>query len=235
MTFLRKLLSTLLPIACVAFMSSALASDCGAPTVKPHQMVQQVMVLLQQAQSTRGLLLELEPLGELPGMTAPSVELLSHGLRSRVAVKLKGQVCGRMQVTTVWFKLRAFQKVWVYGRDSKAGNAVDSAQLRREQIDLAGAQLAVEDLAGDPQGLWLAQNVRTGMPVLNRHLQPEPLVKRHEVLRVMVRSPGLTVSTQGKAMRPGMLGERVPVLLDGVDSSLLAIITGPGEVHIDQP
>ncbi|HLD64646.1 MAG TPA: flagellar basal body P-ring formation chaperone FlgA [Pseudomonas sp.] len=234
MTACRQLLRSILVIGWAAIAGPTFASDCVTSAAPPQALLQQVSAQLRQAFNADGLRLELEPVGELPAMTQPSIRLLGRGLRSRVAVELAGEVCGRAQVATAWFKLRAFQDAWVYGRNTKAGGFVENAGLRREQVDLAGAQVAVADLAREPQGLWLVQDVRAGMPVLNRHLQPEPLVKRDEMVRVVVHGPGLLVSTQGKAMRPGMLGEKVPVLLDGADSSLLAVVAGKGEVHVGQ-
>lgn len=232
MTVIRRFCIVLV-ITWAALAGPVFASGCTDSAVEP-QVLQQVSAQFQQAFGAEGVRLELEPVGALPAMAQPSIKLLSRGLRSRVAVELAGEVCGRAQVVTVWFKVRAFQDAWVYGRNAKAGGLLNSAELQREPVDLAGAQLAVADLAREPQGLWLVQDVRAGMPVLNRHLQPEPLVKRDEVVRVVVRGPGLMVSTQGKAMRPGMLGESVPVLLDGADSSLLAVVAGKGEVHVGQ-
>lgn len=233
MTLLRPLCATLV-LAWAALAGPVFASDCAVSAAAPQALLSQVSGQFQHAFSAEGLRLELEPVGELPAMVQPSIKILSRGLRSRVAVELAGEVCGRPQVVTVWFKVRAFQDAWVYGRNAKAGGLLDSAQLQRESVDLAGGQLAVDELAPEPQGLWLIQDVRAGMPVLKRHLQPEPLVKRDERVRVVVRGPGLMVSTQGKAMRPGMLGESVPVLLDGADSSLLAVVAGKGEVHVGQ-
>lgn len=211
-----------------------LADACVVPELEPRALVQEVEAQLQQGLGGAGLEFELEPMGALPGLSQPVVRLLGRSLRSRVAVELAGEACGRHQVSTVWFKLRAYRQAWVYGLNSKAGQPLVSARPRRERVDLAGAQLQPSDLAEDLQGLWLLQDVRAGLPILARQLQPEPLVKRDEVVRVVVRGPGLKVSTQGKAMRPGMLGESVPVMLDGANSSLLAVVAGKGEVHVGQ-
>jgi flagella basal body P-ring formation protein FlgA len=229
-----RLLQFALLLGWGGFALPALASACVAPSVEPPALLQEVEAQLRQSVAVEGLQLELEPISTLPAMAEPEVRLLGRGLRSRMAVELSGDVCGRRQLATVWFKLRAFQDAWVYGVNAKAGRPLALAQPRRERVDLAGAQIMPGDLTDATQALWLLQDVRAGMPILARHLQPEPLVKRDEVVRVVVRGPGLMVSTQGKAMRPGMLGDNVPVLLDGADSSLLAVVAGKGEVHVGQ-
>ncbi len=212
----------------------AFADACVASTPEPRALQQEIEAQLRQAAGSGEWQLELEPMGALPALSQPSVRVLGPGLRSRVAVELSGETCGRHQVSTVWFKLRAYREAWVYGLNTKAGRPLAAAQPRRERVDLAGAQMVAGDLVEEPQGLWLTQDVRAGQPVLARQLQPEPLVKRDEVVRVVVLAPGLVVSAQGKAMRPGMLGESVPVLLEGARSSLVAVVAGRGEVHVGQ-
>ncbi|MEO4049382.1 flagellar basal body P-ring formation chaperone FlgA [Pseudomonas sp. CAU 1711] len=232
MTF-DRLLRVVLLIGWSAVALPVFAGACEVAEVEPRVLMQEVEAQLQGLGGA-GLELELEPIGTLPRLSRPSVRVLSRGLRSRVAVELTGEACGRRQVSTVWFKLRAYREAWVYGLSAKAGRPLAEAHPRRERVDLAGAQLQPGDLAEELQGLWLVQDVRAGMPVLARQLQAEPLVKRDEMVRVVVRGPGLMVSTQGKAMRPGMLGDNVPVLLDGASSSLPAVVAGKGEVHVGQ-
>ncbi|MNP73266.1 flagellar basal body P-ring biosynthesis protein FlgA [compost metagenome] len=57
---------------------------------------------------------------------------------------------------------------------------------------------------------------------------------RDAPVTVVVYGPGLMLRTEGKALRPGVLGERVPVMLDGAESSLLAVVAGKGEVHVER-
>ena len=99
---------------------------------------------------------------------------------------------------------------------------------------MAALQLRLSDLPENLDGLWLTESANAGMPVLSRHLQAEPLVKRDAVVSVIVYGPGLMLRTQGKVMRAGVLGETVPVLVEGAESSLLAVVSGKGEVHVQR-
>jgi len=228
----RSLRLRLLWLSLMALAMPSYASDCQPAAMPVDALTAQVQAQLRQATEVDGLRLELQLIGDVPPLSAPVVTLLDKNVRSRLAVRISGDVCGRQQVVTAWFRLRAFKDVWVYGQAAKAGEPVTLAQPRREEVDLAGSQLRSADIAETLDGLWLAQDARKGMPVLTRQLQPEPLVKRDEMVRVVVHGPGLQISTQGKAMRQGMLGENVPVLLDQADSSLLAVVAGKGEVHV---
>lgn len=225
----RLALCLLLP----GLVATALGAECASPAMSPEAVVQQAATLLERTGAFEGMRLELELIGEVPGF-AQHLTLLDGGMRSRVPVQLSGAACGRAQVATAWIRLKAFQEVWVYGQAAKAGQPASLAQPHRAEVDLAGARLVPGDVAAELDGLWLVQDVRSGSPALARHLQPEPLVKRDEMVRVVVMAPGLQISTRGRAMRQGALGESVPVLVERADSSLLAVVAGKGEVHVQE-
>ncbi|XXD82338.1 flagellar basal body P-ring formation protein FlgA [Pseudomonas sp. Z5-35] len=169
-------------------------------------------------------------------MGHPQIKVSSQGIRSRVPVAFSGTVCGhdRPSVVTVWFKVQAWKDAWVYGRNGRADQVLSDVQPRLERVDLAAAQLSPSDLPEEISGHWLNQSVNAGMPVLKRHLKAEPLVHRDAPVTVVVFGPGLMLRTEGKALRPGVLGERVPVMLEGAESSLLAVVAGKGEVHVEK-
>ncbi|WP_237614117.1 flagellar basal body P-ring formation chaperone FlgA [Pseudomonas fluorescens] len=230
-------------IRCLAGLGLWVASGCyaysasgtGCDVAAGHAMTAALQVLQAQlaAPDTE---LQFTPMGELPAMEHPQVRLSSQGIRSRVPVSFSGTVCGhdRPSVVTVWFKVQAWRQAWVYGLNGRAEQAVADVQPRLERVDLAAAQLAPGDLPTDVAGQWLNQSVNAGMPVLKRHLKAEPLVYRDAPVTVVVYGPGLMLRTEGRALRPGVLGERVPVILDGAESSLLAVVAGKGEVHVDR-
>lgn len=221
-----------LMLACAA--QPLLAAECEVPALDAKAVTGDVQAALYHSIEAAELSLEIEPIGEIPAMTKPKVQLLGQSLRSRVAAHISGERCGGAYEVTQWFRVRAYRQAWVYGRNAKAGRPVSETELRRERVELLGAHLQPADLQLEPQGLWLAQDVRAGMPVLVRHLQAEPLVKRDELVRVVVQGQGLQVSVQGKAMRSGMLGDEVPVMLERGASSVPAVVAGKGEVHVGQ-
>ena len=217
-------------VVSVGYAVAATGVDCDA--VGLTGAVQSVQTQL----ATQEVEFQLTPIGELPSMIRPQIKVLSQGIRSRVPVAFSGTVCGhdRPSVITVWFKVQAWKQAWVYGRNGRADQAVGDAQPRLERVDLATAQLSPIDLPSDITGQWLNQSVNAGMPVLKRHLKAEPLVYRDAPVTVVVYGPGLMLRTEGKALRPGVLGERVPIMLEGAESSLLAVVAGKGEVHVER-
>jgi len=222
-------------MASSAWCAQTLA-ETGCAAVASAVVLGQVTDRLKAQWSTPQVELQLTAMSDLPAMSQPQIKVLSQGLRSRVPVAFTGTLCGhdRPSSVTVWFKVQAWSQAWVYGRGGRADQALADLQLRREVVDLAGAQLSLDDLSGDVAGAWLNQSVNAGMPVLKRHLKAEPLVLRDTPVTVVVYGPGLMLRTEGKALRPGVLGERVPVLLNGAESSLVAVVTGKGEVHVER-
>lgn len=229
-----RIVTGLLLALCLSGPLSAQADACGAGWEQAQLKL--IDAQLRQQLAAPGLKLELTPMASLPVLAQPSARLLTHGPRSRLAIELSGRACdgGRQVSSTQWFKLRALTEAWVYGRNSKAERPLTEAEPRQETVDVAALQVSPEDLAADLQGMWLRQAVNENMPVLKRQLQAEPLVERSAPVSVVVYGPNLMLRTQGKAMRPGALGETIPVMVDGADSSLLAIVTAKGEVHVEK-
>ena len=227
---------SLLAMSCAWSNPPVAESACAQTPAAEQALLAHVLEQIQPALAADGVQLELLPIGEMPAMSRPQVRMLTPGLRSRVAVGLQGKPSGhpRASTVTVWFKLRALGEVWVYGRNARPGHALADAEPRREQVDVAALQLRLSELPENLDGLWLTEAANAGMPVLNRHLQAEPLVKRDAVVSVVVYGPGLMLRTQGKVMRAGVLGETVPVLVEGAESSLLAVVSGKGEVHVQK-
>lgn len=199
-------------------------------------LFEQATVQIQAAQPLEGVQLHYQSIGNLPSVQAPQIRLLTSGLSSRIALEVQGTPCsGEGVVTqTVWLKLSAIKQAWVYGRNARPDQPVAETQPRQAPIDLAAMQIAPQDLPDDIDGLWLKASANAGMPILRRHLQSEPLVKRNSLVDVLVLGPGLRIRTQGRAMQAGGLGDSVPVMVDGANSSLLAIVGAEGEVYVQR-
>jgi flagella basal body P-ring formation protein FlgA len=229
-----KIFRVAIVVGCL-WVAQANALECASGQT-PSQMAQSITERVRPAFANEQLDIQLTPIGDLPVMASPRVRLLSTHLRSRVAVELKGTVCGQTHASqvTVWFKVQAWGQAWVYGRNGRTDQALSDTQPRRERLDVVAAKVSPDDLASNLEGAWLGQMVNAGMPILNRHLKAEPLVLRDATVTVVVYGPGLMLRTEGKAMRPGVLGEPIPVLVNGAQASLLAVVAGKGEVHVQR-
>lgn len=197
----------------------------------------QVAAQLSKAFGDDGVELHLDTIGDIPQLRGASVKLLSQNLRSRVAAEVTGHSCdatAELRTVTLWFKVKALREVWVYGSNAASGMSVAEASPYREQRDIAQLQVRPAELGEKLEGQWLKEYVRAGRPVLQRQLQREPLVKRDDRVQVVVAGRGFVLSTSGTAIGPGHLGEEVPVMVEGAGSSVLAVVSGEREVHVQR-
>jgi flagella basal body P-ring formation protein FlgA len=65
--------------------------------------------------------------------------------------------------------------------------------------------------------------------------RPQLLVKRGEPVIIAVRSGGLTITSQGRALGSGGAGQSVRVVSADTHRTLDAIVDGPGSVRIPLP
>lgn len=79
----------------------------------------------------------------------------------------------------------------------------------------------------------LAQTEPQAPPARAERLQP--LVKRGEPVLIAVRSGGLTITSQGRALGSGAAGQSVRVVSTDTHRTLDAIVDGPGSVRIPLP
>lgn len=174
-------------------------------------------------------------MGAWPALLQPTVVLQGMTLRSRMAATVMGKACGSEQPVTemVWFKVQALREAWVYGRNTSQDSRLADASPRREVIDIAALQVTGSELAESLEGQWLRQAVYAGRPVLQKQLRNESLVRRDQNVAIVVRGSGLELRMRGKALQSGALGDSVPVLVSGAESSMPATVAGKGEVHVD--
>ena len=65
--------------------------------------------------------------------------------------------------------------------------------------------------------------------------RPQPLVKRGEPVVIAVRSGGLVITSQGRALGSAGVGEAVRVISNDTHRTLDGIVEGPGSVRIPLP
>lgn len=191
---------------------------------------------MQERPDVANLVLELVPISPMPSMDDPEVRIEKAPLRSRMSVELRDKRCGAQcrSKKIVWFEVRAYRNVLVYGQDGRADERATDLLPRLQKVDLVGGQIREDELAPEAEGYWLSRPVRAGMVILKSHLRAEPIVVRSAPVTIIVDAPGLIIQKQGKALRSGAIGERIPVLIAGTSFSTKAVVVGRGEVHVER-
>lgn len=105
-----------------------------------------------------------------------------------------------------------------------------SIDLRGERVTVASAKAGGEQVAPSSGVTALGARIgtapRAGLAVADA--QP-PLVKRNQLVEVLVQCGGVIIHANGRAMADATEGELIKVILEGNSRSLVARVTGPGE------
>jgi len=105
-----------------------------------------------------------------------------------------------------------------------------------------GAAVADGDLVAGPDGtagdvaamvgLEVRRAVYQGRAVTPADLGPPTLVKRNAIVRVIYRTGGLAIRTEGRALDDGGAGERVRVMNLASRQTVIGTVSAPGLVEV---
>ncbi len=147
------------------------------------------------------------------GRVSLKVRFISNRLMGRVPAVVNIQVDGRTVAQS-----RVVAQVDVYGDLVVAARALgrhhvigpDDLKVIKANLSRAG-----KAAASDPReliGLRTSGRVAMGQPIDPRRLERAPLIKRGEVVTMVVRAGGLKVTAKGKATQTGYLGGRIKLI-----------------------
>jgi len=185
--------------------------------------------------------LELQVLGNpaAPALPAGNVEVIvgapaGRWPRARVAVPVEYQMDGRvLRRQTVWVAVRWWREVDAYAKSAPVGESVGKVRTERRRLDLAPvAGTPAPPPAGD--AFRLARPVRAGQPVLAGDFEPLPDVVTGARLRVEAENGAVRVSTTGRALADGAVGEVIPVSVDGASAPVLSRIVTPEVARVEE-
>jgi flagella basal body P-ring formation protein FlgA len=109
--------------------------------------------------------------------------------------------------------------------------ASDVALERRPKAEVTG-EAASRDRA---VGMQLRRPMRAGTPIRLADLAKPELVQRDQSVTVVYQTPGLHLTTRGKAIDNGAEGDVVTVLNLQSKRTLTGVVTGRGQVTIQAP
>jgi flagella basal body P-ring formation protein FlgA len=107
--------------------------------------------------------------------------------------------------------------------------ASDIAIERRPKAEVGADGIAAAD---DAVGLAVRQPVRQGQPLHRNDLMKAELVHRDDAVSLIYEVPGILLTTQGKALEPGALGDVISVLNVQSKRTIQGIVTSPNRVTI---
>lgn len=103
-----------------------------------------------------------------------------------------------------------------------------------EWIKLPAEQLSRNFVTAstDLVGLSPRRAIRMGQPVRSSDVEPPVLVEKGTLVSVVYNAPNMKLTTKGRALQNGALGETIDILNPASHRTIQGVITGPNEIHI---
>jgi flagella basal body P-ring formation protein FlgA len=130
-------------------------------------------------------------------------------------------------------KLPAQVEAPVLARAVEKGELLGQADFALAELSPAQARGAIGP--ADAAGKEALRRLAAGAPVRASDLTRPQLVRRGETVTLIVRSGGLAITTQGRALSGGGAGDLVRVVNAATSRTLEATVEKPGQVRIVAP
>jgi len=154
-----------------------------------------------------------------PGLCALDVEFVNNG--------------EIVETVTVIGSIELIKPVLVARKPINRGSVVNQRDLKIEERRFTRIEdVGLSDMAL-AAGYEATRFIRPGEMLSLRVLRQKPLVKRGDIVRILVRGEGVRITTTGKAQRAGALGDVIPVARNGSHRKrdvIDAMVSGPGVV-----
>ncbi len=133
-----------------------------------------------------------------------------------------------------WFKIKVSgkERVLLAKRDLVRGEPVQSSDFSTQLVDCQSLRREVMDHLPEGMIYQLTCNLRTGQPLPSKRLQPYRLIKRGELVQVVLQQGGVRISTRGVAMGNGTLKEIITVKNPTSRKFFQAQVVGSGKVVV---
>jgi flagella basal body P-ring formation protein FlgA len=171
------------------------------------------------------------PLNAIPRLSAEGghYESASHRFAATLIVMADGMPSIRMRVAG---RAIATVPAVVATRRLAVGDIVGAedvrlAQLRAERVRPGTAQ-RLEDVIG----MQLRRPISTDLPFMSTDMTVPNIIAKNEVVLMVVEGPGLSLTTQGRAMEAASRGGRLNVMNLSSRKIVEAEAIGPGRVRV---
>ncbi|KIX13531.1 flagellar basal body P-ring formation chaperone FlgA [Dethiosulfatarculus sandiegensis] len=168
------------------------------------------------------------------GRVDTRVNFIGRKLTGRVPASLEILVDGRkVQTVRVVGIVDLYGEVLVAARNLNRNQVLDKGDVSLERINLSKVRGRTSQSVEDVEGLTLMNPLAAGEPVLIARLKRKPLIRKGEVVAMICKGPGLTITTKGKALRTGYKGGSIR--LENIKSGrkVYGKVLASGEVEVD--
>lgn len=193
-------------------------SEADLPLVA-RDWLERNLPVLSARESERGQAVRLQAqLGQLDGRLrlAPCAQVEVYTPSRLWGGSHLGMRC--IQGVTRWsvtlpVQVQVIGAAWVLKGNVSAGQALTPQDLERRDVDWAEESSPVL-ATGDWQGLVASRGLRAGQTLRQNMLRPAKVFNSGAQVRVLVQGSGFQVSTQGRALSVGVVGQATQVRMD---------------------
>lgn len=113
-------------------------------------------------------------------------------------------------------------------RTLRPGTLITSADLAVKDADHQGMFDRIEDVAGQEARIALY----AGRPIPFDAIGPPAVVQRNEIVALQFQTSGLTITTEGRALERGGVGDRVRIMNLSSRATLFGFIQADGSIKV---
>jgi len=168
------------------------------------------------------------PAGEVAWKVVPSKPGVIGSSRFSVVFRVDGKVRKNISVRG---DLKALMPVAVATQTLKANEPLSSSNVTMEVRDIADIRGAVFD-KNQLSGKQATRTIKAGKVIQTSYLKSIPLVHRGEMVKVVLRSGGLQLTTKGIARSDGGLNDVIRVQNTNSNKFFYCQVTAPGLVEV---
>lgn len=115
-------------------------------------------------------------------------------------------------------------------RTLRPGTLITTADLMMKDVDQVGMFDRMSDVAGQEARIALY----AGRPIPFEAIGPPALINRNEIVALHFQSAGLTISTEGRALERGGVGDRLRIMNLSSRATLFGFVQSDGSIKVTQ-
>ena len=105
---------------------------------------------------------------------------------------------------------------------------ISAPDLEMQQGTVAGAFQAISQIAGKEARVTLYP----GRPIMPGDVGQPAVVQRIQLVLLVYDKGALTITTEGRALARGGMGDRIPVMNLGSHATIRGVVSGAGKVRV---
>ena len=193
-----------------------------------NDLVRLAQTALQQSWQQDFEKLELQPVAAPTGSSLPLSGFkirLPAAIHSRAAVWLEQ----KQQALQIWFKVRAWKKVWVARRPLAAGETLKPEDFSRQTRNIAGLGQLPEKI---PARSRLKNRLPEGTALTAAFVEPLPAVRSGHTVDVTVKEGSIRIHSMAIAMQDGRCRQNIRVKNARSQQWFRAVVIGENAVEV---